>query len=402
VPVTLAWCLLLAEPSCLCRCGPAVPGGRRPGQRRLLGEALRHPPQHRRQQLPPGQHGMPAAGGEPDRHGGLTQLHHLAEALGVPHVGAVQQASTQPEPGNRIPGRQRLQQVRRSIAPGQLAVPAERADLARRVHQLVARWPEVTAQDTRVAEHPAVLQAEVGRAETTLGVTRDPPSRARPLDTQPPGNVAGQVPARSRPGTAPETKNIILVQHPCALRVDGINLATSLIVAEVVADRLYAESEWQGNYKIMPLPRLSNEENPNYVADFMSIYLAISDSLELGKRVASMSPSGVNLLLQRFMYHNSRGVLPTWKYNEVTSGPYEEADCIEEWCSIRVPKGLTVGDASVEAAKWLDDDGGSGVARRSLLENPQHRSRVRKAMKKYARTLEEPGEASACPGTSSS
>ena len=187
-----------------------------------------------------------------------------------------------------------------------------------------------------------------------------------------------------------ESKNIIVVQHPCALRADGINLATSLIVAEVVVDRLYSESEWQGNYKIMPLPRLTNEENRHYVADFMSMYLAISDSLQLGRRAASMSPSGVNLLLQRFMYHNSRAVLPTWKYNEVTSGPYEEADCIEEWCAIRVPKGLTVEEASVEAAKWLDDDGGSGVTRRSLLENPQHRSSVRKAMKKYARALEAP------------
>ena len=183
-----------------------------------------------------------------------------------------------------------------------------------------------------------------------------------------------------------ETKSIMVLQHPCALRVDGINLATSLIVAEVLVDKLYVESQWQGNYKIMPLPYLTNEENPHHVADFMSMYLAISDSLELCKRVASMSPSGVNLLLQRFVYHNSRGVLPTWKYNEVTSGPYEEADCIEEWCAIRVPQGLTVEAASVEAAKWLDDDGGSGVTRRSLLENPQHRPGVRSS---YARsTLE--------------
>jgi hypothetical protein len=187
-----------------------------------------------------------------------------------------------------------------------------------------------------------------------------------------------------------ETKNIVVVQHPCAVRVDGINLATSLMVAEVASDKLYAEREWQGNYKIMPLPYLTNEGSPHYSADFLSMYLAISDSLAPDKRVASMSLVGVNLLLQRFMYHNSRGVLPTWKYNEVTSGPYDEADCIEDWCAIRVPKGLAVGEASVEATKWLDDDGGSGVVRRSLLENPQHRSRVRKAMRKYARELEPP------------
>jgi hypothetical protein len=187
-----------------------------------------------------------------------------------------------------------------------------------------------------------------------------------------------------------ENKNIIVVQHPCALRVDAINLATSLIVAEVIPARLYAEGEWQGNYKIMPLPHLTEEDNPHYAVAFTAMYLAISDSLDLGKRVASMSPTGVNLLLQRFMYHNSRAALPTWKYNEVISGPYDEADCIEEWCAIRVPKGLTVEEASIEAAKWFDDEGGSGVTRRSLLDNPQHRPQVRKAMKRFARELEAP------------
>jgi hypothetical protein len=187
-----------------------------------------------------------------------------------------------------------------------------------------------------------------------------------------------------------ENKNIIVVQHPCALRVDGINLATSLIVAEVIPARLYAEREWQGNYKIMPLPFLADEDNPHHAAAFMAMYLAVSDSLDLGKRVASMSLTGVNLLLQRFMYHNSRAVLPTWKYNEVISGPYDEADCIEEWCTIRAPKGIAVGEASAEAAKWFDDDGGSGVTRRALLDNSQHRPQVRRAMKRFVRELEAP------------
>lgn len=187
-----------------------------------------------------------------------------------------------------------------------------------------------------------------------------------------------------------ENKDVIVVQHPCALRVGGINLATSLIVAEVIPAKLYAESEWQGNYKIMPLPFLTGEDSPHYAAAFMEMYLAISDSLDLGKRVASMSLTGVNLLLQRFMYHNSRAVLPTWKYNEVISGPYDEADCIEEWCAIRIPKGITVGEASAEATKWFDDDGGSGVIRRTLLDNPQLRPQVRKAMRKFARELEAP------------
>ena len=62
----------------------------------------------------------PPRGGS-DRHGGLAQLDQLAEALGVPHVGTVQQASTQPEPGNRLPGRQRLQsRASWPLSPAQL------------------------------------------------------------------------------------------------------------------------------------------------------------------------------------------------------------------------------------------------------------------------------------------
>ena len=183
-----------------------------------------------------------------------------------------------------------------------------------------------------------------------------------------------------------ETKNVLVIQHPCALRSNGVDLNDSLMVAEVTTSKLYQHGEWQGNYRLMPLPELVAPES-HYVGLFTSLYLAIPDSLEPAKRIACLSPVGVNLLLQRWVFHNSRVVVPTWKYDDVLSSQYEEADLIEEWCEIRSIKKIEIAAATREAAAWFDDDGGSGVKRRVMLENRQYRAQIRKAMRKYAQSL---------------
>jgi hypothetical protein len=158
------------------------------------------------------------------------------------------------------------------------------------------------------------------------------------------------------------------------------------MVAEVTPGRLYAQSEWRGNYKLMPLPEMAGAES-HYIASFTSIYLAIPDSLMAANRVACLSPTGVNLLLQRWVCHNSRVVVPAWKYDEVVSAQYEEADMVEEWCDIRSSKAVSIANAAAEATAWLNDDGGSGVKRRMMLDNPPFRAPMRKALRKQARTL---------------
>ena len=184
-----------------------------------------------------------------------------------------------------------------------------------------------------------------------------------------------------------EHKNVLVIQHPCALRSNGIDLTESLMVAEVAPHKLLTQNDWLGNYRLMPLPELVDGIEPHHAGSFTSPYLVIPDSLDLTKRVACMSPLGVNLLLQRWVYHNSRAAMPTWKYDEVVSAQYEEADGIEEWCSIRESRGINVTAAMIEAAAWLSDDGGGGIARRVQLENRQYRPSIRKAMLKYVKGL---------------
>jgi hypothetical protein len=184
-----------------------------------------------------------------------------------------------------------------------------------------------------------------------------------------------------------EHKNVLVIQHPCALRSNGIDLMDSLMVVEVIPGKLLAQSQWLGNYRLMPLPELVDGDEPHHAGSFTSPYLVIPDSLDLTKRVACMNPLGVNLLLQRWVYYNSRAAVPTWKYDDAVSAQYEEADGIEEWCGIRELQGISSAAATIEAEAWLSDDGGGGIARRIQLENRQYRTNIRKAMRKYVKGL---------------
>lgn len=185
-----------------------------------------------------------------------------------------------------------------------------------------------------------------------------------------------------------ERKNVLVVQHPCALRSNSVDLSDTLMVVEVVAHEMLAQSQWQGNYRLMPLPELIEDDPDGHFAGiFTSPYLVIPHSLDPKKRVACMTPLGVNSLLQRWVFYNSRAAIPTGLYDDATSAQYEEADGIEEWCTTRQPNGVTIADATIEATRWLNHDGGSGVKRRVMLENRQYRSGIRKAMRKFAREL---------------
>lgn len=206
---------------------------------------------------------------------------------------------------------------------------------------------------------------------------------ARPIFT---GDVFFDVQVQGVGGA--ERRNVMVLQHPCALRSNGVDLTNTLLVVEVAPAKLLAPSRWLGNYRVMPLPDLvEGDPEPHHAGLFTSPHLVTPDWLERTKRVACMSPLGVNLLLQRWVFHNSRAAVPTAKYDEATSAQYEEADGIEEWCTARGAQKVSIADATVEATAWLDDDGGGGVKRRVLLENRQYRASIRKAMRAYVRDL---------------
>ena len=176
------------------------------------------------------------------------------------------------------------------------------------------------------------------------------------------------------------TSAVIIVQHPCALRSNGVDLNATLLVAPVAPSAVIPIPGWSGSYKKMPLPELDG--SASFAASFAELDVISNEALETAKRVAVLSQFGVNLLLQRWVHHNSRAIIPSSDYQIVTSAEYEEADLTEEWCDERTATGPGLGEVTAEAHEWFRTTAGEGLATwQSLLGDPQQRSAVRRAMR---------------------
>lgn len=211
-------------------------------------------------------------------------------------------------------------------------------------------------------------------------------ARHRPVFT---GDVFDKVNAQSLGKT--KNTSVIVLQHPCALRSNGVDLVARLLVAEVRRYKPLSAQEWTtGHLSRMPLPLLHPELTTgkrDQTALFDELYLVGPDDLDPDKRVACLSQTGVNLLLQRWVHHNSRAVVNTARYQEVSSPAYEEADLIEEWVEERLEAGFEIRAATAEAVEWLREDHKGASTRQKMLDDPQQRSTVRKQMRAALREL---------------
>jgi len=188
-------------------------------------------------------------------------------------------------------------------------------------------------------------------------------------------------------GEEEQTRNVIVLQHPCVIR-KGVELTPKLLVAEVASAALLLPSQWvEKFFRQLPLAELVTGDKPTHFAAYFDRYHLIKrKDLELDHRVATMSQRGVNLLMQRWVHHNSRMIVPTQEYQKVTSAQYDEADIIEEWCIDREDDGVPLDDATVEIDTWLTGDR-TASAPRKRLEDPQQRSAVRRDVRSYLREL---------------
>jgi hypothetical protein len=181
------------------------------------------------------------------------------------------------------------------------------------------------------------------------------------------------------------SRSIMILQHPCAMRVNGVDLVPRLLVAEVRQYQLLKPKNWATYSRIMPLPDLRPEQAGaarHHAALFTELDLV--QPAALGSRVASLSARGVNLLLQRWLHHNSRVVVPTSEFLKVIGGPFEEADLVEEWCEERPD--LDPSEAAAQCVKWLRQAAApGGEMRQKLLEDEQNRSAIRREMRRHLR-----------------
>lgn len=175
---------------------------------------------------------------------------------------------------------------------------------------------------------------------------------------------------------------IQIVQHPCAIRRDGVRLVNNLLVVPVDrATQVFATTDWRRFYKQMLLPDLLGPNTDHYAGLFHRPEVVASGALPEMQRIASLSLKGVNLLLQRWVHHNSRVVVETHAINAATVEQFEEADLVEEWCDEWTAAGRDADEAENEAHEWLRSDAGDGSRWQQKLEDPQTRGEVRSAMR---------------------
>ena len=207
----------------------------------------------------------------------------------------------------------------------------------------------------------------------------------RPVFT---GDVYDNVPLLGPTGEV-RARAVMVLQHPCAMRVDGVGLAPKLLVAEVGNRRPLPVEAWQGNFSVMPLPDLRPDIDTgkrHQAASFDRLELVATG--QLTQRIATLSPFGVNLLLQRWVHHSSRVVVPTWQLHQTIEGEYEESDLIEDWCLDRDHVDLAL--ASKECVEWLRDDARQPT-RQQRLKDAQERSAIRSEMRAQLRRLRDQG-----------
>ncbi len=217
------------------------------------------------------------------------------------------------------------------------------------------------------------LESPSSADELYLAASADEVEAARPVMT---GDVFSEI---EIPGTDGTGLGIVLT-HPCSMRVDGVNLADRLLMARVATSTNVPLHKWAtGHFKVMPLPGLLGA---HYSASFDEIGRVASGVLASSERVACLTPFGINLLQQRFVWHLTRFLAPTHRLGESAEAVFEEADLCEEWVAASIEAGADAGEAAMSFHDWIRSADESGVVRQELLAEPQRRAGLRREMRR--------------------
>jgi hypothetical protein len=172
---------------------------------------------------------------------------------------------------------------------------------------------------------------------------------------------------------------VCAVQHPCAMRT-GIKRNPLILACTVAPFTDQIPDDWgTGHYKRMFFPDMN--EQGNCAVEFIQMTLISPADIDSGDRVVILSAYGVNLLLQRWTYHNNRVVIPTMTINVQSAGPFEEADLVAEAYDELVAAGESFGRAEELVEAWLTSRPHAGQSQRDRLADAQARSTVRRELR---------------------
>jgi len=176
----------------------------------------------------------------------------------------------------------------------------------------------------------------------------------------------------------------VVVAHPCSMRGKDAQLEPRVLVAAVAESGKIGRAAWAGgHFALMPLPDLV-AAGKLWVARLDDIGKALTEQLVAGTRVACLTPFGVNLLQQRFIWRLTRHEVPTYLLQEVSAHVFEEADLLEEWSDTVCAAGASPEQAAASFEAFVRADHGGGNTLQSDLRDPQRRSTVRCACRAEA------------------
>ena len=133
----------------------------------------------------------------------------------------------------------------------------------------------------------------------------------------------------------------------------------------------------------MPLPELLGDHHSTL---FDEIGLVESSSLEQKPRLACMTPHGVHLPQQRFIWHLTRFLAPTHRLAEATEHVFVEADLLEEWAETSMSHGRDLQRAAETFHDWIRSPDESGVKRQDQLKRTDLRAGIRRQMRTHLST----------------
>jgi len=170
------------------------------------------------------------------------------------------------------------------------------------------------------------------------------------------------------PGSA-EPKMVSILQHPCVIRA-GIEMVPRLLVGEVMPFDILRPKLWaKQSPRVMPLVKLIPcAEEENYGVMFVEHHVVASSEFTPERRIACLRQWGVRLQMQRWIYHNTRLVVPTFELKKVIRPQFEEADIVENFCIDREDDGVDPADAVVEIDTLLSAKVGK-IKRRDMLKD---------------------------------
>lgn len=223
----------------------------------------------------------------------------------------------------------------------------------------------------------ALLECPNAAGDLYLAVEPDEVEECRPVLT---GDVFDAI---SIPGVEGKGLGIVLT-HPCSMRSDGVTLARRLLIARVTASGEIPLRKWQtGHFKVMPLPLLMGR---HHSALFEEMGMVESKMLRATSRVAYLTPYGINLLQQRFVWYLTRFFAPTHRLGEVSEAVFEEVDLCAEWVSEAASGGGDPTAAEHAFHEWIRSRDESGSRRQDLLREPQRRQGLRQEMRRRIRS----------------